>query len=85
MFNNMTFDEKLQIVRNIYFEKHCQSFSEDEIVCAEENLQFTMPLSLKKFYLMFGTDYDLLKCMYDIASPKELYMENNVLMIAKEY
>lgn len=32
---------------------------------------------------MFGKD--LLKCMYNIASPKELNVESNILIIAKEY
>ena len=85
MINNTTFDEKLHLIKNIYFEKDCQTFSEDEIAYVEEKLQFTMPLALKKFYLIFGADYDFLKCMYDIATPKELYIENNILMIAREY
>lgn len=34
---------------------------------------------------MFGKDLDLLKCMYNIASPKELNVESNILIIAKEY
>lgn len=81
----LAFNEKLQIISNIYFEEHKKSFLEDEIVSIENKFKIAIPKPLKDFYLMFGEDLDLLKCMYDIASPKELYVENNVLMIAKEY
>ncbi len=85
MSKQITFNEKLQIISEIYFEKHNQSFSEDEIVSIENNLQITIPIPLREFYLMFGGSLDLLKCMFDIAAPRELYIQNNILMIAKEY
>ena len=80
----MTFPEKLQIISDIYFGKHTQSFSEDEIVSIEEHLQIALPIPLREFYFLFGGNSDLVKCMYYIAAPEELYVENNILMLAKE-
>lgn len=85
MSEKISFDEKLQIVSEIYFENCNQSFSKDDFRIIENDLKITIPLALRKFYLMFGGKEDLLKCMYNIVLPRELYIENNILMIAKEY
>lgn len=85
MSKKLTFNEKLQIISEIYCEKYNRSFSKDEMATVEKNLQITIPEPLREFYLIFGGNLGLLKCMYDIAAPRELYMENNILMIAKEY
>lgn len=84
MSKNMSFREKLQMISEIYFENHKQTISEEEIASVENNLQITIPELLREFYFMFGNDVNLLKCMYDIATPRELYLENNILMLAKE-
>lgn len=79
------FNEKLQMISEVYFETRAASFSEAELAAAEKNLRITVPAPLREFYLAFGGAEDLLKCMYDIAAPKELYIENNILMIAREH
>lgn len=84
MLEKITFKQKLHIISEIYFETHKQSLFEDELVRIENNLKLKMPEELKEFYIMFGDDLDLLKCMYNIVSPKELNVENNILIIAKE-
>lgn len=84
MVEKISFKEKLHIISEIYFETHKQSLFEDELARIENNLKLKIPERLREFYLMFGEDLDLLKCMYDIALPDELYVENNILIIAKE-
>lgn len=84
MSKNMSFQEKLQMISEIYFENHKQTISEEEMASVENNLQITIPESLREFYFMFGNDINLLKCMYDIAVPRELYLENNILMLARQ-
>ncbi|MCI6007747.1 MAG: hypothetical protein MRZ25_05800 [Ruminococcus sp.] len=81
----MTFNDKLKIMCDIFLKKHKKTLLKYELVSIENKLKNTIPEPLREFYLMFGEDLDLLKCMYNIASPKELNVENNVLMIAKEY
>lgn len=81
----MTFNDKLKIMCDIFFNNHKKTLLEYELVFIENKLKIIIPEPLREFYLMFGKDLELLKCMYNIASPKELYVENNVLMIAKEY
>lgn len=85
MIKDLTFTEKLQIISAIFFENHKPSFSEDELMFIESRLQIILPAPLKQFYIMFGGDSDILKCMYDISSPDQLYIENNILFVAKEY
>lgn len=84
MQKSITFIEKLKIISEIYLNKHELSFSENEFMSIENNLQTKLPIPLREFYLMFGGNLDLLKCMYNIATPRELYIENNILMLAKE-
>lgn len=84
MVKNMSFCKKLQIIGEIYFEKHTPSFSEDELSPVEKSLQTVLPDALRAFYIQFGGNLDLLKCMHEIADPNELFLDNNILMIAKE-
>lgn len=81
----ITFNDKLKIMCDIFLKKHKKTLVEYELVSIENKLKITIPEPLREFYLMFGDDLDLLKCMYNIASPKELNVKNNILMIAKEY
>ncbi|MEE0265754.1 MAG: hypothetical protein UD936_09025 [Acutalibacteraceae bacterium] len=74
----------MQIIKDVYFENHCQFFSEKEIMNVENSLNIKLPESLRGFYLMFGNDLDLLKSMYNIALPEELYVQDNILILAKE-
>jgi len=85
MLGKISFDEKLQTISTIYFGNCDQSFSEDDFRIIENDLNVTIPVALRKFYLMFGGRVDFLKCMYNITLPREFYIENNVLMFAKEY
>ncbi len=84
MLQNMTFTEKLQLIKDVYLENNSHSFSKDEIVNIENTLKLEIPEGLKEFYLIFGDNSELLKCMYDIALPQELYVKNDILIIAKE-
>lgn len=84
MSQNIAFKDKLHIIKDFYFETHKQSLFEDDIVRIENNLKIKIPEALKEFYLIFGDDLDLLKSMYDITLPKELYIKDDILIIAKE-
>lgn len=84
MLERMIFNEKLEMIKEILEGLHEWGMSENEILCIEDNLQIVIPKALREFYLMFGNDLTFLKCMYDIACPKELCLVDRILIIAKE-
>jgi hypothetical protein len=83
--DNITFDEKLKLISEIYFGDKDQSIFDEDIKFFEAKIGFNLPLPLRKFYLVFGNGEKLLKCMYNIAIPAELYIENDILVFAGEY
>lgn len=84
MLERMTFNEKLEIIREIFGGQSKWEMSENEILCIEDSLQIVIPEALREFYLMFGNGLAFLKCMYDIIRPKELCVVERILIIAKE-
>ena len=85
MLEKMSFKEKLEIINEIFFDQHKHLIEKNEMICIENKLQIVIPEAIREFYLMFGSDLALLKCMYNIASPNELCIVDGILIIAKEY
>ena len=80
---NSAFFEKLITIRNIIFcDKPLELSNEYET--AEKRLGVQLPQFLRDFYMIFGEEADLLKCMYDVALPEEMAMDNGILVFAKE-
>lgn len=81
--SNSVFFDKLIIIRNIIFSNKPLELS-NAYEAAEKKLGFQLPQFLKDFYLIFGEELGILKCMYDIAAPMEMSVDDGILLIAKE-
>lgn len=85
MVEKLAFCDKLELICGLYSKNHKRTISEVAIDTIEKHLQITMPKALRDFYLVVGADVDILKSMYNIAAPQELYVEDNTIMLAVEY
>lgn len=84
MYTNDSFQEKLNILYQCIFGDKKISVQNLNYGVSNQDFPFNWYEPMRSFYATFSQEREFMKCMYDIKTPDEVVIENNIMYVAKE-